>query len=107
MREMSDAEACAAAARAWPELPVPDARFLEHLHEQIVDATELAELHVADLSLAHHAIRGEPGAVAALRHARGAAPSAAPHGSRRAADRGGARRSAGHADRATSRPNPC
>lgn len=67
MQEMSDADACAVAARAWPELPAPDARFLEHLHEQIVDAAELAELHVADLFLAHHAQRGEPRAIAALR----------------------------------------
>jgi len=67
MQGMSAAEACAAAAHAWPKLPAPDARFLEHLHEQIVNAAELAELHVADLFLAYHAQRGEPRAVAALR----------------------------------------
>lgn len=64
---MTDAEACAAAAITWPDLPSPDAVFAEALREQIADPAELEHLHLGDLFLAHHVLRGEPRAVAAVR----------------------------------------
>jgi RNA polymerase sigma-70 factor, ECF subfamily len=64
---MTDADACAAAANAWPDLPSPDAAFVEALHDQVADAAELPLLHVGDLFLAHHVLRGEIRAVAAVR----------------------------------------
>jgi RNA polymerase sigma-70 factor, ECF subfamily len=64
---MTDAEACVAAAIAWPELPAPDAAFAELLQDHGADPAERERLHVGDLFLAHHALRGEPAAVATLR----------------------------------------
>src|SRR5262245_6225681 len=47
------ADACSAAALAWPDLPAPDAAFAELVREQVVDAADVSKLHVADLFLAH------------------------------------------------------
>lgn len=74
-------DALAAAAAAWPALPPPDDAFVTFARDRLCDGTALDDAalatcpYLADLLLAHHAIRGDPHAVpaitaqlAALRH---------------------------------------
>jgi RNA polymerase sigma-70 factor (ECF subfamily) len=64
---MTFAEACAAAASAWPALGPPDGAFEAFVRERATDDADLAQLRVADLFLAYRALLGDPAAIGELR----------------------------------------
>ena len=64
---MTFAEARAAAASAWPDLPPPDEAFEAFVRDHVDDEAELAHLRVGDLFLAYRALGGDGAAIAAIR----------------------------------------
>lgn len=54
------------AAESWPELPPSDEAFEAFVKQRAGEAVEVDQLHLADLFVVHHALRGHARALAAV-----------------------------------------
>ena len=63
---MSSLELRAAISQRWPELPAPDDAFDDFMAQRTGESLEAAQLHAADLFVAHHALLGHAGALAVV-----------------------------------------